>query len=61
MIITMRDVRRAKMCSHGARAFFKRHGLDWSAFLRSGVDSSVVLATGDAMAAKVVEVAHGRQ
>jgi hypothetical protein len=58
--ITMRDIRRAKMCSVGARAFFIRHGLDWSAFLKSGIDSEKVLATGDAMARKVVEVANGK-
>ena len=61
MIITMRDIRRAKMCSIGARAFFIRHGLDWSAFLKQGIDSDKVLATGDAMAIRVVEVASGKQ
>ena len=61
MIITMRDIRAAKMCSLGARAFFIRHGLDWSAFLKNGIDSDKVLATGDAMAIRVVEVASGKQ
>ena len=61
MTITMRDIRRAKMCSIGARAFFIRHGLDWSAFLKNGIDSDTVLATGDAMAIRVVEVASGKQ
>ena len=60
MIITMRDIRKAKMCSRGARAFFERHDLDWDAFLKTGVDAQKLLATGDAMAAKVVEVASGR-
>jgi len=61
VIITMRDIRRAKMCSVGARTFFIRHGLDWSAFLKHGIDSEKVLATGDAMARRVVEVASGKQ
>jgi len=61
MIITMRDIRRAKMCSVGARAFFIRHGLDWQSFLKQGIDSDKVLATGDAMAKRVVEVASGQQ
>jgi hypothetical protein len=61
MIITMRDIRRAKMCSLGARAFAKRHGLDWSEFLKNGIDSDKLLATGDAMARRIVEVANGQR
>lgn len=57
----MRDVRAAKMCSSGAREFFKRQGLDWQDFLKNGIDSETLQKTGDAMALKVVEVAHGRK
>lgn len=60
MIIRMRDIRAAKMCSRGARAWFARHGLDWSEFITNGIDAELVLATGDAMAIRVVEVARGR-
>lgn len=61
VMVTMADVRRARMCSRGARAFFDRHTLDWDAFLRDGIGSDLLEATGDAMAMKVVEVARGRQ
>ncbi|MFV0533012.1 MAG: hypothetical protein ACK5MR_05085 [Cumulibacter sp.] len=61
VIVTMRDIRAAKMCSSGAREFFKRQGLDWQEFLKSGIDSEALQKTGDAMAIKVVEVARGRQ
>jgi hypothetical protein len=61
MIITMRDVRAAKMCAKGARDFFLRHNLDWSKFVKHGIDAEQIIATGDAMALKVVEVARGRQ
>lgn len=61
MIVTMRDIRAAKMCSRGARKFFERHGLDWSAFVKQGVPAEKLAATGDAMALQVVEVARGRQ
>lgn len=54
----MQHVRQARMCSRGARQFFERHGLDWSRFLREGIDAEAVRATGDAMALKVVEVAE---
>lgn len=60
MKVTMRDVRAAKMCSRGARLFFIKHDLDWFAFLKEGIDADTVLQTGDAMAARVVEVARGR-
>lgn len=60
-LVTMRDVRAARMCSRGARAFFERHRLDWAAFLKGGLPASVIEATGDAMALKVAEVARGRQ
>lgn len=59
-MITMRDIRRAKMCSKGAREFFARHNLDWSEFLKNGIEEDKLLNTGDAMARRVVEVARGR-
>jgi hypothetical protein len=58
--IRMRDIRAAKMCSRGARAWFTRHGLDWAEFITNGIDAELVLATGDAMAIRVVKVARGR-
>jgi hypothetical protein len=49
------------MCSRGARAFFERHGLDWTKFLKEGLDAEIIEATEDAMALQVVEIArHGR-
>lgn len=57
----MSDVRRARMCSRGARDFFVRHGLDWSAFLREGIDEELLLNTGDPMARAVVQVARERE
>lgn len=61
LLIRMEHVRAAKMCSRGARAFFRRHDLDWDTFLSVGLPAEVILATGDAMAAQVVEVARGRE
>jgi len=58
--VTMADVRACKMCARGARAFFRRHGLDWSQFIREGIDAEVLMATGDAMAMRVVEHAKRR-
>lgn len=60
VIVTMRDIRRAKMCSRGTRAFFVRHGLDFADFLTNGIAAEKLEATGDAMAIRVCEVARGR-
>lgn len=60
--IKMRDVRAAKMCSRGARDFFKRNNLDWKEFLNNGVDSNDLILTKDSMAIHVIEVAkNGRK
>lgn len=61
LIVTMRDVRAAKGCSRGARAFCLRHGIDWGAFLRDGISAEALIATGDAQAIALVEVARGRK
>lgn len=61
VIVKMEHVRAARMCSRGARAFFARHGLDWQVFLEKGLPAETLVATGDAMALQVVEVARGRK
>lgn len=57
-LITIDHVRAAGMCVHGTRSWFDRHGLDFRAFLREGIAADVLLATGDAMARRVVEDAR---
>lgn len=42
-------------CSRGARFWCARHAIDWGAFVRDGIDAEVLLATGDAMAKRLVE------
>lgn len=59
LIVTIDHVRAAGMCVQGTRMWFKRHGLDFCAFLRDGCDADTLLSTGDAMALRVVE--HARQ
>lgn len=53
-------------CNRGAREWFTRHGLSWAEFLAGGIEADKLRATGDAMAARVVEHAekdrqHGQQ
>lgn len=61
MLVTMQDIRAAKMCSRGARDFCVRHGLDWGELIKNGLDAKKIEATGDAMAIKLVEVARERR
>lgn len=61
LLVTMADVRAAHGCRRGALAFCLRHNLDWMEFLRVGIPAETLLATGDAMAARIVEVARGRK
>ncbi len=58
ILVQMSHIRKARMCSRGARSFFIRHGLDWTAFLHEGVPVEQLEATGDAMALKVAKVAR---
>lgn len=61
MKIYMSDIRNAKMCARGTRAFFMMHGLDFQDFLKNGIDAEKILNTKDAMAIQVVELKYGRQ
>lgn len=56
----MQDVREVKLCAGGARAFAKRHGLDWSKFLTEGIPAEVLEATGDDFARRAIENARKR-
>ena len=58
-VITIDHVRAVGLCVNGTRTWFARHDLDFRGFLRDGLDAGTLLATGDAMARRVVE--HARQ
>ncbi|KXZ65974.1 MULTISPECIES: hypothetical protein [Acinetobacter] len=61
MKIYISDLRKAKMCARGSRAFFLAQGWDWQDFLKNGRDAQDFINTNDAMAMQVVEVANGRK
>ena len=60
MTVIIDDVRAAGLCVNGTRLWFARHDLDFRAFLREGCAAETLLATGDAMALRVVERARIR-
>ena len=58
VIVTMKHVRIARMCSGGAREFFKRHNLDWYDFLKNGIPASKLEELGDGVGLECVKVAR---
>lgn len=65
MIVTLEHLRsipgygpKPGFCAGKSRVFFAAHGLDWSAFLRQGIDAQLLLDTDDALAAALVEWAR---
>lgn len=64
LIVKRSDLDALGYCARGSRRWFARMGLDWSAFLRDGIGIDILLASGDAMALRMVEhvrAQHGRQ
>lgn len=57
---------RRGFCARGGRAWFARHGLDWTDFVRHGIEAEILEQTGDGLALALVaharsqEAAHGR-
>jgi hypothetical protein len=59
MLITMEHIRAAGGCAWGLRSFFTRYNLDVEAFIANGgIESDLLMATGDALAIRVVEQAQ---
>jgi len=61
LTVTIDDVRAVGLCVNGTRLWFARHDLDFRAFVREGCAADTLLATGDAMAQRVVAHAQARQ
>ncbi len=59
--VTVQDLRASRLCFQGARPWFARHGLDWQAFLRAGLEAEVLAATGDVLALRVIAIAEARE
>lgn len=58
-LVRIEHVKKANMCTRGARAWFAHHGLDYQEFLFNGMPASVIEATGDAMGVQVARIARG--
>jgi hypothetical protein len=58
--VTVQDIRAARYCLPGVRPWFRRHGLDWQAFLDAGIPAETLRATGDALVEPVIRMAEER-
>ncbi len=58
--VTIQDLRAARYCLAGVRPWFRRHGLDWQAFLDRGIEAETLRATGDALVEPVILQAEAR-
>ena len=65
MIVTLAHLRRVPgfgaqpgFCAQGAREWFAYYGLDWSTFVRDGIEADVIEATGDALGLHLVAFAR---
>jgi hypothetical protein len=52
--VTAKDAQAAGMCAIGSRRFASRTGLDFSAYLKTGIPAAELVATGDPDALAVV-------
>jgi hypothetical protein len=53
--VTIADVRQTGHCVRGIRRWAELQGLDFADFIKHGIPASRLLATGDGMAASIVE------
>jgi hypothetical protein len=59
-LVTVQDIRAARYCLPGVRPWFRRHGLNWQAFLDAGILAETLRATGDALVEPVIRMAEER-
>ena len=58
--VTIQDIRAARYCLPGVRPWFRRHGLNWQAFLDAGIPAETLRTTGDALVEPVIRMAEER-
>jgi hypothetical protein len=60
MIIRMSDLTACGHCAIGSRRWFENNNLDFRDFLKNGISEEKFIATGDGLAAQVVEAKRVR-
>lgn len=58
VIVTIQHMRKAELCSQGAREWFAFQGLSWMDFLENGISADKLDALNDAIANQVSAIAR---
>jgi hypothetical protein len=58
LVVHIRHIRQAKLCTKGTRVWFAARGWSWSQFVAAGRPADDFIATGDPMALRPVEAAR---
>lgn len=53
-VVLHRHCREIGYCNRGLRQWFASEGLDWSAFLKHGIDADALRSAGNAMADRAI-------
>jgi hypothetical protein len=61
LIVTINDIRKTGHCVRGIRQWFSLHNLDFADFLNHGISASDLIATGDQLAADVIDKIKGQR
>lgn len=59
--IRSRELVQCGMCTKGQKQWFEERGLDFRDFLKNGIAADTLLATGDGLATKAVEMVRARR
>ena len=57
-LVHVRHIRASGLCMRGARAWCVRHNINYTEFLKNGIECDVLEATGDHFAITVCKVAR---
>jgi hypothetical protein len=60
VIVTVADIRGIAYCSRGSRRFFAQAGLNWTEFLKHGVESTILEKIDDEMVRAAIAQARRR-
>lgn len=58
VIVTVKHVRAARLCTSGMRVWLEHHGFDVTDFVRNGLPAETLEATGDEFALRVAAIAR---
>lgn len=61
MILTHQDFRAAGYCNRKLRPMAERYGIDWSDFIKNGVELEKLAHIENAMLLPVIEIARARE